>query len=87
MSRSIRSRRTAEQWQALIAEQAQCGLSQSTFCKRKQLALSTFSLWKRRLSEAEPDSVEQSENASRWIDLGNLGSGTSGCGTLGSSRV
>lgn len=27
MSRSIRSRRTAEQWQALIAEQAQCGFA------------------------------------------------------------
>lgn len=77
MSRSIRPRRTAQQWQALIAEQAECGLSQSAFCKRKRLALSTFSLWKRRLSEAGPEPAEQSEDRSTWIDLGNLSSGQS----------
>ena len=74
MSRSIRPRRTAKQWQALITEQAECGLSQSAFCKRKRLALSTFSLWKRRLLEAEPESADQVENPSTWIDLGQLAS-------------
>ncbi len=44
MSRSIRPRRTAEQWRSLIAEQAESGLSQQAFCKRKRLSLSTFTL-------------------------------------------
>ena len=42
MSRSIRPRRTAEQWRSLIAEQAESGLSQAAFCKRKRLSLPDY---------------------------------------------
>ncbi len=42
MSQTTRTRRTAEQWRALIAEQVASGMSQEAFCKHKQLALSTF---------------------------------------------
>ena len=59
MSRNSNVRRTAEQWSALITEQAESDLSQSAFCKRKRLALSTFSLWKRRLSDTSEPAVPQ----------------------------
>ena len=77
MSRSVRPRRTAEQWRSLIAEQAESGLSQQAFCKRKRLSLSTFTLWKRRLSEPEELAATQSEDQTTWIDLGQLASSRS----------
>ena len=78
MSRPILTRRTAEQWRSLIGEQAESGLSQRAFCKRKRLSLSTFTLWKRRLSEAEVLASAQSEDQATWIDLGQLASSRSG---------
>lgn len=78
MSRSTYRRRSAGQWQELIAEQADSGLSQRAFCKHKRLSLSTFSLWKRRLAGSEPKQSGESQDPSPWIDLGNLGSGESG---------
>jgi len=78
MSRTTRIRRSAEQWRALIAEQADCGLSQSAFCKRKRLSLSTFTLWKRRLTETVSDAGGEHQDPSTWIDLGGLGSKKSG---------
>ena len=78
MSRSIRTRRTAEQWRSLIAEQAECGLSQAAFCKRKRLSLSTFTLWKRRLAESGEPSATQSGEQDSWIDLGQLSSSRAG---------
>lgn len=46
-----RQRRSREQWQQLITEQQQSGLSQKAFCQGKGLVLSTFTYWKRRLGE------------------------------------
>lgn len=74
MSRTTRTRRSAEQWRALIVEQADYGLSQSAFCKRKRLSLSTFTLWKRRLSETVSEAGGEQQAPSTWIDLGSLGS-------------
>ena len=67
-----RIRRSAEQWQDLINEQARSGLSQADFCEREQVALSTFTNWKRRLSgKVGPTSAAEQETAtSPWIDLG-----------------
>ena len=78
MSRSVRPRRTAEQWRSLIAEQAESGLSQQAFCKRKRLSLSTFALWKRRLSESGKAALIQSEDQASWIELGQLASARAG---------
>jgi len=78
MSRSRYRRRSAEQWQELIDEQADSGLSQRVFCQQKRLSLSTFSLWKRRLAGSEPEQTGESQDPSPWIDLGDLGSGKSG---------
>lgn len=72
MSRSRYRRRSAEQWRELIDEQARSGLSQSGFCKRNRLALSTFTLWKRRLAWPEVEHPRESHDSSPWIDLGSL---------------
>lgn len=78
MSKPTRTRRTAEQWRALIEEQASSGQSQSEFCKRKRLSLSTFTNWKRTLSLASSDRKESAPAPSPWIDLGSVGAKGSG---------
>ena len=43
-------RRTREQWQALIDEQAESELSVSEFCAQYDLTVSNFYLWRKKLS-------------------------------------
>jgi hypothetical protein len=62
-------RRSREQWQRLIDEQARSGLSQATFCKAQALSVTTFQHWKRRLAGSAPQAS--------WVDLGQLGLGSS----------
>lgn len=78
MPKTTRTRRTADQWQKLIAEQAVSGMSQEAFCKEKRLALSTFANWKRRLGSEPAVGDEQAPERSTWIDLGSLGARSSG---------
>lgn len=75
MSRITRTRRSADQWRALISEQADSGLSQSAFCNRKQIALSTFTNWKRRLAGQAAATGESDDESvsSPWIELGAVG--------------
>jgi len=49
MSRQGRQRRTASEWPALIERQVGSGLSQRDFCDTEDLAVSTFTYWKRKL--------------------------------------
>jgi putative transposase len=78
MSKTTRTRRTPEQWRQLIAEQAESGLSQEAFCKKRRLALSTFANWKRRLASNSTPEDGRAPDPSTWIDLGSLGAGSSG---------
>lgn len=78
MSGTTRTRRSADQWRKLIAEQADSGLSQEAFCKHKRLALSTFANWKRRLGTEPAAETERAPDSSTWIDLGSLGGRSSG---------
>jgi len=78
MSQTTRTRRTAAQWRTLMDEHAESGMSQEAFCKHKQLALSTFANWKRRLA-SQPDAQDEgAPPPSTWIDLGSLGAERSG---------
>ena len=43
-------RHAASEWEALIDQQQRSGCSQAEFCKRNNLARSTFTYWKRRLA-------------------------------------
>jgi hypothetical protein len=70
----VQLRRT--RWEQLIARQADSGLSQRVFCEENGLRLTTFSKWKRRLSESTAmTSVEPP-----WLDLSALSSATRGSG-------
>ena len=42
------TRRSSEQWEALLAEQARSGLSQEAFCRLHGLGYSTFCVWRAR---------------------------------------
>lgn len=78
MSKATRTRRTADQWRTLIAEQSDSGMSQEAFCKHKRLALSTFTNWKRRLASVPVLEDERAPDPSPWIDLGGLEASGSG---------
>lgn len=78
MPKTTRTRRSADQWRKLIAEQAGSGLSQEDFCKQKHLALSTFASWKRRLGSEPAVENGPASASSSWIDLGSLGARSSG---------
>ena len=78
MSSIRRFRRSADEWQALIAEQADSGLSQTVFCQRKGIALSSFSKWKHKLGVEYTAQADTADQASPWIDLAALPSAASG---------
>jgi hypothetical protein len=59
-----RIRRTGDEWRRLIDEQADSGLTQSTFCQANGLRLSSFQNWKHRLAAEVPTEP--------WVELGML---------------
>jgi hypothetical protein len=59
-----RMRRSRDEWQRLIDEQAASGQTQTAFCAERGISVGSFSQWKRRLAE-EPGSPA-------WIDLSGL---------------
>lgn len=60
-------RRSRDQWKSLIEEQRQSKLTQAQFCQQNNLAVSSFSNWKRRLSQKE--ATHQSEQDNTWLSL------------------
>ena len=60
-----RIRRSREEWQRLIDEQAGSGLTQGAFCREHSLSVASFQNWKRRL--ATEDTVVEP-----WLELGAL---------------
>jgi putative transposase len=56
-------RRTREQWQALIDEQAESELSVSEFCAQYDLTVSNFYLWRKKLSN-DSQSLTKPDN---WL--------------------
>ncbi|MGB7755496.1 MAG: transposase [Salinisphaera sp.] len=84
MADPVRRRRSPEQWQRLIDQQADSGQSQAAFCAAHGLSQTTFQHWKRRLkSSASPvealftpltDTSVPNEPDSGWtieLDLGD----------------
>ncbi|MCB1602721.1 MAG: IS66 family insertion sequence element accessory protein TnpB [Chromatiaceae bacterium] len=60
-----RIRRSRDEWQRLIDEQATSGQTQSAFCAAHGISVASLQNWKRRLGapEAPPES---------WLELGAL---------------
>lgn len=48
-------RRTAAQWEAVLAEQERSGLTQESFCRTRGLGYSTFGMWRARLRRKVTD--------------------------------
>ena len=66
-----RIRRTASQWQAIIARFEKSDLSGDTFCQRESLGLATFQRWRGRFATRDESFVEmavptQAPTSSTW---------------------
>jgi hypothetical protein len=60
----IKTRRTRKQWQQLINEQPDSGLTVHDYCQQQHLNVSGFYQWRKKLSaEAEND------RAADWLSL------------------
>lgn len=59
-----RKRRSRDEWQRLIDEQAASGQTQTAFCAQRGICVGSFSHWKRRLFEEA--------GSPAWIELGSL---------------
>jgi hypothetical protein len=47
----MRKHRTPEQWQALVDQQRDSGLSAMPFCKQENIGYASFCNWRKRLSD------------------------------------
>lgn len=77
----MRKHRTPEQWQALVDQHRDSGLSASQFCKQENIGYSSFCNWRKRLSDQSTDNSTDSGEAS-FLDLSSL-MGTSPSSGLG----
>jgi len=67
----MRKHRTPEQWQALVNQQRDSGLSASKFCKQENIGYASFCNWRKRLSDqAAGDSADSGEAG--FLDLSSL---------------
>lgn len=65
-------RRTPSQWQSLIEQQKQSGLSVPTFCSEHSVSPASFYKWRQRLEAPEPGPETKPEPS--FIDLSSLSS-------------
>ena len=70
-------RRTREQWQVLVDEQAESELSVSKFCAQYDLTVSNFYLWRKKLSD-DSQSLVQQDN---WLAFDMPASGNQSAGS------
>ena len=67
----MRKHRTPEQWQALVDQQRDSGLSAPQFCKQEDIAFASFCNWRKRLSDQSTDDSAGSGEAN-FLDLSPL---------------
>lgn len=48
------TRRTADQWETLINDQHESGLSAPEFCKQHTIGYASFCQWRKRLTDQSP---------------------------------
>lgn len=51
------TRRTADQWQTVVNEQRESGLSAPRFCEHHNIGYASFCQWRKRLAEPNPSSA------------------------------
>lgn len=67
----MRKHRTTEQWQVLVDQQRDSGLSASQFCKQENIGCASFCNWRKRLSDSSTNDLAGSGEAS-FLDLSSL---------------
>ena len=66
-------RRTPQQWQALIEQWRDSGLSAARFCEEKRVGYASFCHWRKRLAdEQSSDGQDTPSEDAAFIDLGSL---------------
>lgn len=69
-SRKNVSRPCSEQWLQIINQQCESSLSQKAFCQSRNISLSTFTHWKRKLRKEQESAFSlQVEPQSDWIEF------------------
>ena len=67
----MRKHRTPDQWQALVNQQRDSGLSARQFCEQENIGYASFCNWRKRLSDPSVDDSAGSGEAS-FLDLSSL---------------
>ena len=67
----MRKHRTPEQWQALVDQQRDSGLSAMQFCKQENIGYASFCNWRKRLADHSAGESANSGEAS-FLDLSSL---------------
>jgi len=67
----MRKHRTPEQWQALVDQQRDSGLSASQFCKQENVGYASFCNWRKRLSDPSTEETSGSCEVG-FLDLSSL---------------
>lgn len=75
----MKKHRTPEQWQALINQQRDSGLSAVRFCEQQDIGYASFCNWRKRLS-AEPVDECTGPEETGFLDLSSLMGSSSGPG-------
>lgn len=67
----MRQHRSPEQWQVLVNQQRDSGLSALQFCKQEKIGYASFCNWRKRLSDqAAGDSADS--GGAGFLDLSSL---------------
>jgi hypothetical protein len=66
--------RTPQQWQQIINQQENSGVTISVFCKQRSITLSGFYLWRKRLTTPDVETstsspAPSSDNTQDWISF------------------
>jgi len=67
----MRKYRPQEQWQALVDQQRDSGLSAMQFCKQEDIGYASFCSWRKRLTE-EPAANSAGSGEAGFLDLSSL---------------
>ena len=65
------TRRSPEQWQALVLQWQESGLSAPQFCEQNEVGYASFCNWRKRLS-TQDSPVEKTSYEAPFIDLQSL---------------
>ena len=64
------ARLSSEQWQHIINEQLESGMSQKDFCQSQNINIATFSNWKRKLRDAAKNTGDSDDKVHQdWIEI------------------